>query len=261
MTTFPRLLFAALAAGIGCGSGGAKSLDAAGTGGEGATGGMPGGDDGAQVTGGAPGSGGIAPLGGTTATAGTQGTGGTFLDGGAMGPAVDAGPLGANVGSLELYGTFHAMGVIATLPAGSDSNQNAVANLDYRMTGAADYSAGFPLTRTGPTTFIGSLFWLAPGTSYDVRVRYSNPDGGALDKGWAAATASTRAEITIPSPTRTLVVAPTGAQDPVAPRARPVPWRKPSARRRPATRCTSPRVCTPRVGSPSHARARPPRPS
>jgi len=37
-------------------------------------------------------------------------------------------------------------------------------------------AAGFSLTRTGPTTFIGSLFWLAPGGSYDVRVRFSDPD-------------------------------------------------------------------------------------
>jgi parallel beta-helix repeat protein len=193
-----RFSLLALAVGIGCGSGGAKSPDASGSGGSDGTGGILGGDDGAQVAGGSAGTGGIAS------------TGGTFLDGGAAGPAVDAGPLGSKVGSLELYGTFHAMGVIATLPSGSDSNNNAVANVDFRVTGAADFGAGFPLTRTGPTTFIGSLFWLVPGTSYDVRVRYSDPDGGALDRAWTASTASTRAEITIPSPTRTLEVAPAG---------------------------------------------------
>ena len=190
MSMFPtrRLSLLALAVGIGCGNGGAKSLD----------GGPLGGAGGAQATGGGSGAGGVTS------------TGGIFSDGGVVGPAVDAGPLGAAVGSLELYGTFHAMGVIATLPAGSDGNGNAVANVDYRLTGAADYAAGFPLTRTGPTTLIGSLFWLAPGASYDVRVRYSDPDGGTLDRGWATATASTRAEIVIPSPTRTLFVAPTG---------------------------------------------------
>jgi parallel beta-helix repeat protein len=195
-----RLSLLALAVGMGCGGGGDSPSDGA----------VPGGEGGTEVTGGSPGSGGVSSVGGATATGGAGASGGTFLDGGVMGPAVDAGPLGAQVGSLELYGTFHAMGVIATLPAGSDDNSNAVANVDYRVTGAADYAAGFPLTRTGATTFIGSLFWLAPGTSYDVRVRYSDPDGGILDQGWAATTGSTRAEITIPGPTRTLLVAPTG---------------------------------------------------
>jgi hypothetical protein len=195
-----RFSLLVLAVGVGCGGGGDKSVDGA----------VPGGEGGMAGTGGGLGGGGMTSVGGTTASGGVQATGGTFLDGGVTGPGVDAGPLGSQVGSLELYGTFHAMGVIATLPAGSDGNSNAVANVDYRVTGVADYAAGFPLTRTGPTTFIGSLFWLAPGTSYDVRVRYSDPDGGALDQGWATATASTRAEITIPSPSRTLFVAPTG---------------------------------------------------
>jgi parallel beta-helix repeat protein len=195
-----RLSLLALAVGMGCGGGGDSPSDGA----------VPGGEGGTEVTGGSPGSGGVSSGGGATATGGAGASGGTFLDGGVMGPAVDAGPLGAQVGSLELYGTFHAMGVLATLPAGSDDNSSAVANVDYRVTGAADYAAGFPLTRTGATTFIGSLFWLAPGTSYDVRVRYSDPDGGILDQGWAATTGSTRAEITIPGPTRTLLVAPTG---------------------------------------------------
>ena len=152
--------------------------------------------------GGVSGSGGIAS---------SAGSGGTMLDAGALGPVVDAGTLGAQVGSIELYGTFHAMGIIATLPAGSDANANAVANVDYRLTGATDYAAGFPLTRTGATTFVGSLFWLAPGTGYDVRVHYSDPDGAGIDKGWATATAATRAEIVIPTAKRTLSVAPAGS--------------------------------------------------
>jgi hypothetical protein len=103
------------------------------------------------------------------------------------------------------------MGVIATLPAGVDANRNAVANVEYRVAGASAYAAGFPLTRVDPTRFVGSLFWLTPGTSYDVRVRYSDPDGAPLDAGWVGATALTRAEIAIPIPTRTLQVSPTGS--------------------------------------------------
>jgi parallel beta-helix repeat protein len=145
--------------------------------------------------------------GGVGVTGGIQGSGG----GGATGTPLDGGVLGSTVGSIELYGTFHAMGVIATIPAGSDANSNAVANVEYRASGAGDYVAGFPLTRVAATRFVGSLFWLAPGTSYDVRVRYSDPDGAPLDTGWAGATASTRIEIVVPAATRTLNVSPTGA--------------------------------------------------
>jgi hypothetical protein len=210
MTSFPvrRISVLAFAMGLGCAGGASKSQDGADT--EIGSGGVQG-DGGVLPVGGNLGGGGAISSGGVMASGGVQATGGVFLDGGATGPAVDAGSLGAVVGTLELYGTFHAMGVIATLPAGSDSNRNAVANVDYRVTGAAEYSVGFPLTRTGATTFIGSLFWLAPGTSYDVRVRYSDPDGGTLDTGWATASAATRAEIAIPQPARSLIVAPAGS--------------------------------------------------
>jgi len=163
-------------------------------------------DGGVSVgTGGGPGNGGA--VGGS---GGVQGSGGAGT-GGATVSTPDGGVLGATVGSIELYGTFHAMGVIATLPAGSDSNGNAVANVEYRVSGVGNYAAGFPLTRVASSRFVGSLFWLTPGTSYDVRVRYSDPDGAPLDSGFAGATASTRGEITIPAASRTLSVSTAGS--------------------------------------------------
>ena len=179
------------------GTGGSTTLGAGGT--RTATGGVA--TTGAGTT--AVGTGGA-----TTAAGGTTlGSGGTGISSG----GATATTLGPTVGTLELYGTFEAMGVIATLPTGADPNNNAVANVEYRVSGTGDYSPGFALTRTGPTQFVGSLFWLTPGTSYDVRVRYVDPDGAPLDTGWAGATAATRAEITLPSPTRTLAVAPGGS--------------------------------------------------
>jgi parallel beta-helix repeat protein len=150
----------------------------------------------------AGGSGGALAAGGV----GTPSVGGSGVAG--SGSAVE---LGASVGTLELYGTFEAMGAIATLPAGTDTNQNALANLDVRVSGSANYAAAFPLTRVSATRFVGSLFGLTPGTAYDVRVRYSDPDGAPLDAAWAAATASTRQELSIPTPTRTLNVSATGS--------------------------------------------------
>lgn len=112
--------------------------------------------------------------------------------------------------SLELYGTFHAMGVIVTLAAGDDPDQNAIAGVEYRLNGSSVYQAGFPLTRVNATRFAGSLFWLQPGMAYDVRVTFSDP-GGLLNGVVVQATASTRAEITIPPPTKSYYVSPTGS--------------------------------------------------
>lgn len=111
--------------------------------------------------------------------------------------------------SLELYGTFHAMGVIVTLDASDDPDGDTTATVEYR-TGGDSYRAGFPLTRVSSTRFVGSLFWLEPGTAYDVRVTFSDPDG-ALDSVTVGATASTRTEITIPSPSNSYCVSPTGS--------------------------------------------------
>ncbi|HEX7500866.1 MAG TPA: hypothetical protein VF524_11275, partial [Polyangia bacterium] len=191
---------------LACGGGAKVSGIDAGSGGISATGGGSGGlGTGGIATGGITTSGGITTTGGITTSGGIPSTGGTTVN------PVDGGPLGPAVGSVELYGTFHAMGVIATIPSGADANSNAVANVEYRVSGAADYAAGFPLTRVAATRFVGSLFWLTPGTSYDVRVRYADPDGAPLDTGWAGATASTRNEVTVPAPKRTLSVSPTGS--------------------------------------------------
>lgn len=111
--------------------------------------------------------------------------------------------------SVELYGTFNAMGVIVTIGAFDDPNSNAAANIEYR-TGGAAYRAGFPLTRINSTYFVGSLFWLTPNTTYDVRVTFTDPDGGALNGTTVSNTSTTRAEVNIPSPIHSYYVSPTG---------------------------------------------------
>jgi len=114
--------------------------------------------------------------------------------------------------SLELYGTFHAMGVIVTLGSSDDPNGDATASVEYRVSGSGPYRQGFPLSRVTDTRFVGSLFWLEPGKVYDVRVTFSDPDGGPLDGTTVAGTASTRAEIAIPAPGNAYYVSPTGSE-------------------------------------------------
>jgi len=101
--------------------------------------------------------------------------------------------------NLELYGTFESMGVIVTLTGGEDANQNATASLEYRITGGGSYRVGLPLSRVAADRFVGSLFFLAPDTGYDVRVRLSDPDGGPLDGAAVSGTGSTRPEIGLPA--------------------------------------------------------------
>lgn len=126
-----------------------------------------------------------------------------------LGGAVGAAPVRA-AASLELYGTFHAMGVIVTLDTSEDPDGDATASVAYRVSGSGTYRQGFPLSRVVDTRFVGSLFCLEPGTTYDVRVTFSDP-GDPLDGTTVAATGSTRAEIVIPSPSRFRYVSPTGS--------------------------------------------------
>ncbi|MBL7063149.1 MAG: right-handed parallel beta-helix repeat-containing protein [Anaerolineae bacterium] len=113
--------------------------------------------------------------------------------------------------SLELYGTFHAMGVIVTLDGSDDPDRDATANVEYRVSGSGSYHQSFPLSRVADTRFVGSLFWLEPGTGYDVRVTFNDSDGGPLDSTTIAGTASTRADITIPSSPPAYYVSPGGS--------------------------------------------------
>ena len=119
---------------------------------------------------------------------------------------------GHSAPSLELYGTFHAMGVIVTIDTAGDSDQDATAEVAYRS-GTQAFRKGFPLSRVADTRFVGSLFWLKPGTAYDVRVTLSDPDGAPLDGTQLSDTASTRPEIRIPEPEKTYYVSPEGSGD------------------------------------------------
>lgn len=109
---------------------------------------------------------------------------------------------------LEAYGTLQAGGIVATVSG--DANRNANATLEWRAQGDSAYRAGHPLIRVDATHFVGSLFWLDPGATYDVRVSVADADGvGATST--RATTFATRAEATAFVPSRTLYVSPSGS--------------------------------------------------
>jgi parallel beta-helix repeat protein len=134
-----------------------------------------------------------------------------------IGPFVLAGlilggaiPFCRGAAELELYGTFEAMGVIVTVAAGDDPEQDAAASLEYRPSGTALFRPGWPLSRVSPTRFVGSLFYLQPGTGYDVRVTFSDTTGGTLNGVVVSASQTTRVEITLPLPAHSYFVSPGG---------------------------------------------------
>jgi len=120
-------------------------------------------------------------------------------------------PAACAAASLELYGTFHAMGVIVILSPGDDPDGDATAMVEYRVRESGPYREGFPLSRVAETSFVGSLFFLDPGTCYDVMVTLSDPDGGSLAGVILEGSGCTRAEVSIPSPTNSYHVSPAGS--------------------------------------------------
>jgi hypothetical protein len=107
--------------------------------------------------------------------------------------------------SASAYGNLHAGGVLLTVSG--DANGNATAALEWRATGGTLLPAQ-PLVRIDTTRFAGSLFGLAPGTSYEARVTLADPDG--VTGSPVSAAFATRAD-TLAEPTlQTLYVSPGG---------------------------------------------------
>ncbi len=77
-------------------------------------------------------------------------------------------------GGLELYPTFHCLGVRVSEVGGQLFEQR----LEYRRAGESGWREGHPLTPLGGGRQVGSIFSLSPDTEYEVRVTLA-PEGGA----------------------------------------------------------------------------------
>src|SRR5262245_24747015 len=96
-------------------------------------------------------------------------------------------------------------GIAIEWAVSGDANNNGLVTVRYRAQGAADWKVGTPLSRVpaGMNTtgsfgsgggrwgnkHAGSLFDLAPGTSYEIELTLTDPDGGSA---MTTATAATR---------------------------------------------------------------------
>src|SRR3954466_10962871 len=108
--------------------------------------------------------------------------------------------------TLTTYSTIYSIGVEWQIVG--DGNHNAQVSVDYRVQGTSIWLAALPLVRidnVDANMLAGSVLFLTPGTSYDVRLILSDPDGGSATQTRAVATRA------VPQPTtggRTLHVAP-----------------------------------------------------
>lgn len=92
--------------------------------------------------------------------------------------------------------TVSTLGVSVPIVTGDD-NYNATAAVLYRVSGSAEWQTALPLLRVRPEwisqeqppeslgysrpgeQFAGSVFYLQPGTTYEVQIEVSDPDGGS----------------------------------------------------------------------------------
>ncbi len=117
----------------------------------------------------------------------------------ALGAIATAAPNPAEANATAtVFGNYHAAGVIVTIDASDDPDGDLEVSLSYRK-GTEEFSAGLPLTRTRDTQLVGSLFELIPATRYDVRLTFSDPDGGPLDSLVITTFGTTRSEPVTPS--------------------------------------------------------------
>ncbi|MCP4539104.1 MAG: hypothetical protein GY832_18365 [Chloroflexi bacterium] len=115
-------------------------------------------------------------------------------------------------GELRSYATIHSIGIEWDITG--DADHDAECQVQYRALGANAWKQAVPLFRVDfndSNMLAGSIFFLEPGTSYQVQLDLSDPDGGSDSQ---TMTIATRAVPQEPSDGRTLHVVPgTGGGD------------------------------------------------
>ncbi len=109
-------------------------------------------------------------------------------------------------GVLRTYATLYSIGI--EWDVADDVNHNATCQVKYRRTGTTPWSTGLPLYRVdfkGYDMLAGSIFFLAPGTTYEVELDLVDPDGGGEAKSFSI---TTKPLPTKPTGGRTLHVIP-----------------------------------------------------
>jgi hypothetical protein len=87
---------------------------------------------------------------------------------------------GATPGAFRTYATFSSIGIEWDLLG--DADHDAAGVVEFRAAGTTVWRLALPLVRVdynGSNRLAGSILFLGSNTTYDVRVTFSDPDGGA----------------------------------------------------------------------------------
>jgi hypothetical protein len=109
-------------------------------------------------------------------------------------------------GQLTTASTTQSIGIVWTVTG--DTDHDAAAAVEFRVAGAPSWSPAMNLVRVDSSAgnqLAGSVMFLQPATSYEVRVALMDPDGGAETRTASVSTIATPARQT---PARTLHVIP-----------------------------------------------------
>ncbi len=116
----------------------------------------------------------------------------------------------ATIQQVFTHSSFETLGFIVQL---SESDGNERVRLRYRENGQTNYQDGHPLVRFDGSSFAGSLFYLKPGTPYQVEILLEDPDGVGGENP-RRLQVSSRAPLSLPTAQRTLYVGPNGSDQP-----------------------------------------------
>ena len=113
---------------------------------------------------------------------------------------------GLTPGQLRSSATIHSIGLEWDIVG--DTDHDARGTVQYRVQGSTPWKAALPLLRidlSGYNALAGSIMFLTPGATYEVKVDISDPDGGAASQTLVVTTGT---EPTLPTGGRTLHVVP-----------------------------------------------------
>jgi hypothetical protein len=82
-------------------------------------------------------------------------------------------------GAIQTYSTMSSIGVDWSIAG--DADHDGTAAVEFRIAGTSSWRPALPLVRVdynGLNMFAGSVLFLLPGTSYEVRLTLADPDGG-----------------------------------------------------------------------------------
>jgi hypothetical protein len=109
--------------------------------------------------------------------------------GGARTPTVNAQSNGAAAGAIRTYSTISSIGIEWDVIG--DADHDATASVAYRVVGSTEWRSALPLVRVdynGSNMLAGSILFLSPNATYEIRLTFSDPDGGSAGQTVTVAT-------------------------------------------------------------------------